>query len=131
MVGGADDQHPHRLVAAGDREVLEQLDQHLGVDRVARLGPLEAEHGDPLLVDLVAGATLGASSFIALMLRNLAARPGARSRSAARGDQRLDLGPRLAEAAEHVGGDDLGVGRVGPPDADPHPPELGVAEARA
>ena len=37
VVGGADHQHPHRLVAARDRQVLEQLDQHLGVDRVARL----------------------------------------------------------------------------------------------
>ena len=40
VVGGAEDQHPHRLVAARHRQVLEQLDQHLGVDRVAGLRPL-------------------------------------------------------------------------------------------
>ena len=59
------DQHPDRLVVAGDREVLEDLGQHLGVDRVAGLGPLEAQDGDALLVDLVAGhARLGRSSLM-------------------------------------------------------------------
>ena len=45
------DQHPDRVVAAGDREVLEHLGQHLGVDRVAGLGPFEAQQRDALLVD--------------------------------------------------------------------------------
>ena len=49
------DEDADRLVAARHGEVLEHLDQHLGVDRVAGLGPLEAQQGDALLVDLVAG----------------------------------------------------------------------------
>src|SRR5215213_2719426 len=55
VVGGADHQHPDRLVAAGYREVLEQLEQHLGADRVAGTGPLEADDRDAPLLDRVAG----------------------------------------------------------------------------
>ena len=40
-----------------------------------------------------------------------------------------DLGVALPPAAEHVGRDDVGVGRVRPPDADPHPREVGRPEA--
>ena len=54
-------------VVAGDRQVLEDLDQHLGVHRVAGVGPLQPQHGDALLVHLVAGAQLAAQPF-SLML---------------------------------------------------------------
>ncbi len=54
LVGGAEDEHPHRIVGAGDGEVLQHLDEHLGVDRVAGLRPLQTQHRHALLVDLVA-----------------------------------------------------------------------------
>src|SRR5258708_38785520 len=43
-------------------------------------------------------------------------------------DKRLDLGRRLPKAAPHVTGDDLGVRRVGPVDADTDTGEVGAAE---
>ena len=55
VVGGADHQHPHGVIAARHRQVLEQLDQHLGVDRVARFLALQAQQDDAVLVDQVAG----------------------------------------------------------------------------
>ena len=51
--------------------------------------------------------------------------------SAAASTRPRDLGVALAPAAEHVGGDDVGVARVRPPDADPHAGEVGRAEALA
>src|SRR5436305_737037 len=54
VVGGAEEEHPHRFIAARHHQMLEQLDQHLGVDRVARLRPLQVQHRHAPLVDLVA-----------------------------------------------------------------------------
>ena len=55
-----------------------------------------------------------------------------RARSARPRRPRGRRGPRPRRAAgasaEHVGGDDVGVGRVGPPDADAHALEVGRAE---
>ncbi len=51
--------------------------------------------------------------------------------SAARRDQLAHLLGGLAEAAEHVRGDDLRVGRVGAPDAHAHPPEVRAAQLAA
>src|SRR5918994_3223449 len=47
------------------------------------------------------------------------------------GDQPPHALARLLEAAEHVGGDDLGIRAVGAPHADPDAPEVGAAEAAA
>src|ERR687897_420813 len=47
------------------------------------------------------------------------------------GDQPLHALARLLEAAQHVGGDDLGIRAVGAPHADPDAPEVGGAEAAA
>src|ERR1700753_1986930 len=58
----------------------------------------------------------------------LSAEDGLLDLSAGVVEQRLHLGLALAEAAEHVGGDDLRVGRVGAPDADAHPHEALPAE---
>ena len=112
--------------AARHREVLEQLDQHLGVDRVAGLGAFEAQQGDARsrrprsssACARLAHAPEPISLDEPLGLVGGAARPAPRPPS--RGSRKRP---------EHVGGDDLGVGRVGPPDPDPDPPELGVAEA--
>ena len=46
-------------------------------------------------------------------------------------DERVDLVGRLAPPAEHVGGDDLRIGAVGPADADAHALEVGRAEVAA
>src|ERR671910_1074801 len=45
------------------------------------------------------------------------------------GDQPQHQLARLLEAAEHVGGDDLGIRAVGAPHPDPDAPEVGAAEA--
>ena len=97
-----------------------------GVDRVAGLGPVEPQQRDARLVDVVGGhASLADSS----PPRRRSARPGARSRRRRGRSARATSSSGSAKRAEHVGGDDLGVGRVGPPDPDPHPPEVGAAEA--
>ena len=46
-------------------------------------------------------------------------------------DELAHLGGALAPLAEHVGGDDVRIGRVGPPDADPHAVEVRRRRARA
>ena len=86
MVGGADDQHADGLVGAGVGEVLEQLDQHLGVDRVAGLRPLQAQHRHALLVDLVArhrGRALTGWNLFVQLSTSRSASAAARSISAA------------------------------------------------
>jgi hypothetical protein len=55
VVGGADHQHPHGLVAARRLHMLQQLDQHLGIDRVARFLAFQPQQRDAVVVDQVAG----------------------------------------------------------------------------
>ena len=113
------------LVVAGRRQVREQLLEHLGVDRVAGLGPLEAQQRDAVPRRRRRWSALSSAS---LLGRDLGSTRRSVS-SAARCDQLArprSSGSRKRD--EDVGGDDLGVGRVGPPDAAPHPPEVGAAE---
>ena len=55
VVGGGEDEDADRLVAARHRQVLEQLAQHLRVDRVAGPRPFEPDQRDAVLGDAVAG----------------------------------------------------------------------------
>ena len=109
-------------------EVAEELLEHRRVDRVAGVGPVELEQRDPVGVDVVAGQRLAHSSSSS---SSPAARRSTRrsASSAASSNSAANLVAALAEAAEHVAGDDLGVGRVGAADADPDAPEVAAAEA--
>ena len=87
-------------------------------------GPLQAQHRDALRIDFVAGHRAAGHAH-----RRTSFSTSPSVSSAARSTSASTSLAGLAEAPEHVGRDDLGIGRVGPPHADPHPPELGVAEA--
>src|SRR5262249_2216359 len=64
-VGGAEQNDAYGVVVARDREALEQLGQHLGVECVAGVRPFEADYRDPGLLALVAGQLLAHSSSVA------------------------------------------------------------------
>ena len=128
VVGGGEHEHPHRLVVAGDARGARAARPASAVSiALRRLGAVEAEQRDALLVDLVGGQARLSS--LTRRLRNASRSTKPLGLLGGVADQFLDLGGGLAEAPEHVGGDDLGVGRVGPADADPDPPEVGAAEA--
>ena len=91
VVGGADHEHAHRLVGARHRQVLEHLDQHLGVHRVAGIGPLQAQQRHALLVDLVAGHLGFAIALIARQSDSLSSATSALGLVGGALDQRLDL----------------------------------------
>ena len=84
----------------------------------------------PCVVDVVGGQCLGQS----MTSPSGSASSSAISRTSALGlvggalDQLANLVVGLVEARQHVAGDDVGVGRVRPPDADAHPPEVRSAE---
>ena len=134
VVGRGEDEDADALVVASGRQVPEHLLEHLRVDRVAGLGPIEPQQGDARLVHVVAGQ-LGTPSITlarvgsARSAGDLALTQRVRSRRRRAADQLAHLGLGLGEPRQDVGGDDLGIGRVGPPDPGPDAPEVAPAES--